>query len=69
MYASLPEQVLVDEWLRISAPAQTAVLIKQMKQAIEMQMNANIGCPHKMLGGELRALIHTIATLLAEADE
>ena len=58
----------MDGWLRISAPAQTAVLIKQMKHAIEMQMHANIGSPHKMLAGELRSLIATVATLLTEAE-
>jgi ATP-dependent RNA helicase DHX29 len=56
--------VQVDGWLRIRAPAQTAVLVKRLRQALDALLERKVRQPAARLEDAGGALIQSIVDLL-----
>lgn len=60
--------ILVDGWLRIPAPAQTAVLVKQMRAAVDGLLQHKVHSPGSDWTDAQRAVVDTLVKLLEDAE-
>ena len=60
--------VLIDGWIRIRAAAPTAVLVKQLRAAINALLQQKIGRPEMDLTAAGGALVETLVKLLSDEE-
>ena len=60
--------VLIDGWIRIRAAAPTAVLVKQLRGAIDALLQQKIGRPEMDLTAAGGALVETLVKLLTDEE-
>jgi len=62
-------RVIVDGWLEMNAPAQTAVLFKELRGALDTVLQERIGMPQGSISEVAKELIPSIVHLLVDEEK